>query len=529
MIIEIRHHALRLTASALVRGVVAMGLLFFPGCIDFESDPPTPTTVSHIEPVFILSTEHLAAPAVSERGNVTRAYRPEQFFVLRAGDDPMNGFGFFMTVATTRSDQLRLRIRKRGADDATTLQLAAGPATAGQRRAAEFPRPYTAEMRADMLRGQAFFWLIGEVESAPGQFRYAVVIPDALVDDISDFDAYVTTAEDGSPLGADRLTIARDFYYMAVIGDSIQWGNGLPEFAKMSALVSDVIERETGRLVIRQRYAHSGARIVPADGDGLCIWNCVGEVPTISTSITAQADLIERPEMMDLILMDGCINDVNVVNILNPLMAAEELSTLTRQFCEVEMTTLLRKVRGIAPQATIVVTGYFQIVGPESDLFAMQQWSRTQGLPTDDNTEHFIEKLIENSLTFVDTAHESLSLAVETVNTENPGEARIMFANPGFRAENAVFTAQRWLWSLSTQSRLFGGLELDLQLFPEDPQELLRIAGCFEPNIVGGTLFCLYASVGHPNIAGARAYANAILARLHEVGLLPEVQLEITP
>lgn len=529
MNISFGDHASRGAASALARGVAAMGLLLLPGCIDLGADAPPLTTASQIEPVYILETEQLAAPVVSERGNVIRAYRPEQFFVLRAGADPMNGFGFFLTVATSRPDQLHLRIRKREAADATPLVFADGPATPGQRRAGEIPEPYTANMRADMLRGQGFFWLAGEVESAPGQFRYAVVLPDALVDDISDLDAYVTSAEDGSPLGADRLTIARDFYYLAVIGDSIQWGNGLPEFAKMSALVSDVIERETGRMVIRQRYAHSGARIVPAEGDGLCFLNCVGEVPTISTSITAQADLIERPEMMDLILMDGCINDVDVFNIINPLTTAEDLTESTRLYCGTEMTALLRKVRGLAPQATIVVTGYFQIVGPESDLFAMQQWSRTHGLPSDDNTEHFIEKLIENSLTFVNTAHESISVAVETVNAENPDQARIMFANPGFGAEHAVFTAQRWLWSLTTQSRLFGGLNLELQLFPEDPQEFLRIAGCFEPNIVGGTLFCLYASVGHPNISGARAYANAILTRLHEVGLIPEVQLEIAP
>lgn len=464
---------------------------------------------------------------MSERGLTVAAYRPEQRFSLGLGGSSGEGVGLFVTVLTNAPEDLRVRIRQRYTDFTAELQRASGPSTPGQQHAAAEPRPYTMDMRAEMSRGEGFFWLDEVIDAQGGEYRFAVVVPDSLLGAIADVDMYVTTTEDGSPIGADRISLTRDFYYMVILGDSVAWGNGLPETAKMSTLVSEVIERETGRLVIRQRYAHSGAKIVPSEGDGICLLNCVGEVPTISTSITVQADLIERPEMMDLILMDGCINDVGVENIINPLNLAVALEERTRIFCETEMTTLLRKVRGLAPQATIVVTGYFQIVGPESDPLAMQQWMTSQGMTPDDDEEHLIEKLVRNSLAFADTAHAGLTTAVATVNAEHPGVPAAWFADPQFGAENAVFTSQRWLWSLGTQSLLLSGLDLGLELFPEDPQEFLRVAACFHPDVLGGLLFCLYASVGHPNLTGERAYANAILRQLHQAGMVSDVQLDM--
>ena len=100
-------------------------------------------------------------------------------------------------------------------------------------------------------------------------------------------------------------------------------------------------------------------------------------------------------------------------------------------------------------------------------------------------------------------------------------EPMIAFADPGFGVENAVFGPDRWLWSMRSVSQLFDGLDLGLELFPEDPIEALRYASCFEVDVEPDVISCIYASVGHPNPTGARAYGDAVIGALGEFGILP--------
>jgi hypothetical protein len=218
--------------------------------------------------------------------------------------------------------------------------------------------------------------------------------------------------------------------------------------------------------------------------------------------------------------MDGCVNDVGVPQIIDPGTVAEELTATTRRFCGDEMVTLLRKVRSAAPQAYVVVTGYFPIVGLQSDPFGLRQWALAEKVELGEDDAELVAGMASNSLLFRDTAHESLRAAVDDVNGDGGGPM-IMFADPGFGAENAVFTPDRWLWSMSSVSQLFEGIDVGLELFPEDPIEALRLASCFEPDVEPDLISCLYASVGHPNPSGARAYGDAVIDALRELGVLP--------
>ena len=484
--------------------------------------PPLPTPQedgSAWMPVYLLGTELLEPPATGKE----RVFKP--VLVSDHGLDETaagSSAGFFVTVATGAPEALMLRLADLESGVVTDFVSLDPPITKAQRQAAAGPRAFDDRGR-DMLRsGTGVFWLADSPAPAEGmEHRYAVLIPEVLLSPFTRLEMFNVRAADGTPLGAARIELVRDFFYLAIIGDSIQWGNGLLEEDKMSALITEVIERQTQKRVIRQRYAHSGARVVPAEGDSICEVDCFGEVPTASTSITVQADLIHRPELMDLILMDGCINDVGVGTIINPETTDEELTELTRKLCRDEMTTLLSKVRSKAPQTPIVVTGYFQIIGPESDLFALEQWRLAHGSsPAGEEELQLIDELTHQAILFRDTAHEGLRAAIDAVNAEAADNPGIAFADPGFGPENAVFTPDRWLWSMTADSDLFRELDLELELFPEDPIQELRLSRCLEANVIDALLGCLYASVGHPNPTGARAYAEAILDALRDLEVL---------
>jgi lysophospholipase L1-like esterase len=328
--------------------------------------------------------------------------------------------------------------------------------------------------------------------------------------------------DDGTPLRAASLELVRDFFYMAVIGDSVAWGNGLDDRNKFSALVANTIEQETGKRVIRQVYAQSGAAIVPDDEDGLCEFNCFGEAPTVDTSITVQADLIEWPEVMDLILLDGCINDVGVSTILFAETPDDELVSLTEQFCEEEMVILLQKVRSLAPQARIAVTAYFPVVSVESDLFGVRQWVLARGEEVGKDALEIKEELVSKSSLFYESSLQNLAAAVGAVNAMDESGEKILFAPVDFGASNATFAPDSWLWGLTAENELAEPLEIELKLFPEDQVVDFRSALCGQWEALGDVITCLYASVAHPNVAGAGAYAEAIIDRLRARGLLEE-------
>ena len=78
------------------------------------------------------------------------------------------------------------------------------------------------------------------------------------------------------------------------------------------------------------------------------------------------------------------------------------------------------------------------------------------------------------------------------------------------------------MWGMTVENELTQALEIELKLFPEDERMDFRAAWCSKYDTLGGVIFCLYASVAHPNVLGARAYADAIIEELRVGGLLEE-------
>lgn len=410
---------------------------------------------------------------------------------------------------------------------ATALRVAGDSAALGSTRFAESATLATAQPAGE------FRYAITSVDANGArlriQFPRAWVVADGLR--LRVFDA-VDAA--GLPLQYATIRVVSDFFYMALIGDSVVWGNGLAEEAKFSALVARTIERERGVAVITQRYAHSGATILQGPNEGRCGLDCVGEVPRVNTAIGEQARQIARPELIDLVLMDGCINDVGINNIAEPETDDEELRFFTDLACGEIASGLVRTVRETLPNATIAYVGYYQIIGPESDLFGIGTFDVTSdelGIELGEFLEDDLivlaqqrDELVTQSQIFLSAAHTALQSTIAAADAERADDPPILFVDPQFGEKNAAFAPQRWLWSLTNDNPRFDAFpDIPYDLFPEDDTQGLRLLRCFDEESLYNPVFCLYVSVGHPNRLGAQRYAEQIAARLREVGLLPAV------
>ena len=478
------------------------------GCV--PSPPDSALGSRPLAPVFIIADQGLTRPLVSG----AKATKPAETYDIDPHSPDSGQFAAFaLTVSTAAPDALRLRMVD--PTESAVAELTRSDALAGQQPQA-VANALSNELRDALLRPEGVYWI---VEDDGGTVRVGVVLPHSLLSPSTTIEVFSSTASDGTPIGADRIEIVPGFFHMAVLGDSVAWGNGLNDRHKYSTLVMRTIERELGLKVIRQVKAHSGARIVPGEGDGVCAVNCSGEVPRIHTSITAQAGLIEQPELIDFILMDGCINDVGITDIFFNPTDQNSLAERTIRFCRDEMTVLLATVRETAPRATIVVTGYFPVVSEQSDIGGLQQWAAAQGQSVEEEAEAYQARLVASSSVFHSVSRDGLRRAVDAVvQAAQPGDPPIALVLPPFADENATFTPNRWLWSLTAENELAEALNLGLSLFPEDESLPFRLEVCDGRGDVNRLLFCLYSSIAHPNVQGARVIADAIVAELRTLG-----------
>ena len=191
-------------------------------------------------------------------------------------------------------------------------------------------------------------------------------------------------------------------FRMLILGDSIMWGQGLPEGAKATALVAKTIGQKQRVDVTQARYARSGADtwdanetllqdlspfprelppILAALDEGTIVGSgavlgtqtardAIGEVPDtrpfiLRQILAARADL--QAESVDLVLVNGGINDVAVPNIVLPYKSARLLQKRTRSYAG-HMAATLDRIHAAFPAARIVVTGYYPIISAASEI-----------------------------------------------------------------------------------------------------------------------------------------------------------------
>jgi hypothetical protein len=331
--------------------------------------------------------------------------------------------------------------------------------------------------------------------------------------------------------------------YVVTVGDSIMWGQGIPEGRKFPDLVTNWLQSLYGPSYYISRFptfAHSGAPLQwSSDGPNVA----PGEVPENVPSVLLQVDLTVSalanagvsPTSVVLVLVDGCINDVTVSAMLNGINSSAGIVTTTNQDCAV-MGTLLSKVGTAFPNAAVVVTGYYQFITSATDPAALAALMALGGAAAAGPWGGILGAVLggvdigraqANSAAFASTAHDQLTAQVQDANKLLPAGAppRFALAWPNFTADNGYAAPSTWLWKVGD----FAGAEaLALAATPPPPFSIL-IPFPFDPNSADAVAYyraqwcmanndllstCVDASMGHPNFLGVSAYTQAVIQQI---------------
>jgi hypothetical protein len=305
------------------------------------------------------------------------------------------------------------------------------------------------------------------------------------------------------------------------------WGQGLLTENKFAAKIQSWIQGLLQIPVTLNWKAHSGAITYPDPAkaeseDRVYDGEIPADTPTISHQLAlASTSSVSNPAAasdVDLILIDGCANNIGIITVLNPAGNDDTLRSNTDAYCGAGMTNLLSDAVMKYPNANIVVTGYFRYVSSDSDLTALVPVFSLilplVGVPPEAGpvaTLAYKARAAARSDEFFNESNTSLQSAVDTVNgMPVPGRTRfnqIRFARLNPDLSNSYAAPNTWQWLIPTPplvqdevydsraqqcNAVLASVNGNLAQLPDDPQ------------------LCKPASMGHPNVTGAQAYVDAI-------------------
>jgi len=299
---------------------------------------------------------------------------------------------------------------------------------------------------------------------------------------------------------------------IAVLGDSVPWGQGLLDKHKYVTQIAAKLCRSPQDDLCM--LAHSGALIgAEYRGDGAPANH---EVPVPGPVILQQVDLVPNPGEVDLVLLNGGLNDVDLRTVLNPLTKTERLRELTSNVCYRDMKTLLLKACSVfrKPGRQILVTGYYPILSDESDLDVFDEVDAFEHLigifghrlRFYHHRENRLARVRSHALQFWRESNAAIAKAVSEVQSLVNAGDRLRYVPCPLSESHALFTGDARLFAFGPE------------LHPEDEVAAERKVAC-ELHFKG--LFqgvqrsnCRHASVGHPNVKGSNEIAASILNAL---------------
>jgi len=325
-------------------------------------------------------------------------------------------------------------------------------------------------------------------------------------------------------------------FNLLVLGDSIPWGQGLKDEHKAWYQVKTWLEDSIGRTVRERVEAHSGAVIgTPGDSGGNPVPPLDGEVNRGLPSVNHQIDNALRsyadPSQVDLVLVDGCINDVDARRLLNAANTPVSIRELAQEKCGPPVEAMLRKIMTSFPKAHVIITGYYPILSEKtaSDLFMRAMMKRLYTGTTRMNDKQLRTRLIDISREWYLATNQMLAGATRNVDTQsaaNGSRQRALFAEIAFLPEYSFAAPQSRLWGFDASflRKLLVVLTLGrVTLKTNDERRNQRGTSCKDTfrRLAGETkdqkrarenriMLCRLAAIGHPNRQGAQMYAEAI-------------------
>ena len=365
-----------------------------------------------------------------------------------------------------------------------------------------------------------------------------------------------------NPQAAGAVTPAPRPLNMLVLGDSIVWGQGLKDEHKAWHQTKTWLKETTGREVRERIEAHSGAVIGSAD-ERRAMSNAPldGEVnravPTINEQIDVALKSYADPSQVDLVLVDGCINDVDARRLLNAVNTPEEIHRSAEAKCGGLVEGLLQRVTTSFPNAHVIVTGYFPIISEATtnDFFmralAKRLYTPAANAPRMKDKE-MRARLIAISKEWYQASNHWLAVAAGRVDAQlaaNGSRRRVLFAPVSFLPEHSFRARDSRLWGFDASflRKLLVVLTLGkVELRTNDERRNQRDTSCkelFRPAPAetkdekrfreSRLMLCRIAAIGHPNRKGAVMYAEAINGQLRPLiadsGWLKETRAMATP
>jgi lysophospholipase L1-like esterase len=343
--------------------------------------------------------------------------------------------------------------------------------------------------------------------------------------------------QSAQPAGDDK------HFNLLVLGDSIAWGQGLRQEHKAWYLVKTWLEKNGGRQVHERVEAHSGA-VIGSVGDsaGNSVPPQDGEVnrglPSVNDQINNALRSYVDPARVDLVIVDGCINDLDARRLLNAVNTPDGIRELAQQKCGPPMEALLVRITRTFSNAHVIVTGYYPILSErtESDLFMRALAKRFYTGTAPMNDKQLRARLIEISRQWYEGSNQMLAIAASKVDAELAAQGlrqRALFAEVGFLPENSFAAPQSRLWGFDASwlRKLLVIFTLGrVTLKTNDEQRNQRDTSCketFKPPAgetkeqkevrLNRIMLCRLAAIGHPNRKGAQMYADAIARQLKVV------------
>ena len=326
---------------------------------------------------------------------------------------------------------------------------------------------------------------------------------------------------------------------LVVLGDSISWGQGLKDEHKSWYLIKSWLQQVTGREVRETVEAHSGAVIgSPDDPNGESTRELNGEIsrayPTINGQLGNALKAFGDPSQVDLVLVNGCINDLDSRRLLNAANTPDKIRELAQAKCGPPMEMLLMRIATVFPDANVVVTGYYPILSEKTanDLF-MRALAKRFYIPEPGaqriNDKILRARLIAISREWYQTSDQMLAAAAQKIDAqlrEKGSRQRVLFADVAFAPENSFAARQSRLWGFNASwlrkmlvVLTLGRVQLrtnderrnqrgDLceQLFKKPVNEAANDKATRKDRLTR----CRLAAVGHPNRKGAAMYADAV-------------------
>lgn len=330
----------------------------------------------------------------------------------------------------------------------------------------------------------------------------------------------------------------RDFNLL-VLGDSILWGQGLKTEHKPWFLVKNWLEENQDVMVRERVEAHAGAVIGSAGiapPRSLILYGEINSAwPTLHDQIDDASRAIADTSQVDLVLVDGCINDVNARSFLNAGNSSRAIEALAQQKCGAPVEDLLVRIASTFPNAHIVLTGYYPVISEKTsrDLFmralAKRFYSAMSSEAQRPSDKEMFDRLTAISKTWYEASNRALTAAVAKTNEQLIARAsrqRVTFARILFQPEHAFAARESRLWGFDATTirkmlAVFTFGKVSLPTNDEVSSRRWSMCQDFFKKQSGETdaqkrarkdnlLVCRLAAIAHPNRKGAVMYSDAI-------------------